>query len=210
MPSTSFKLFGQQKPLDELLGRGKVADIALWRNKRLSASILLAITVVWILFEVAEYHFLTLLCHASIAAMLFVFIWSNGAALLDLPPPRIPEIILSEKVYKDAVISVHRRLRWFIFKLHEIACGKDLKLFLKTVGLLWVLAVLGSSTSSLTLIYFVTVCFLTLPALYEQYEHEIDHLAIRGKQDLKRLFSSVDAKVLNKIPRGPVKDKKHN
>ncbi|XP_078175269.1 reticulon family protein [Carex rostrata] len=206
----SSKLFGRQKPLYDLLGRGKVADIALWRNKRLSASILIGITTVWILFEVAEYHFLTLLCHAAIAAMLFVFIWSNGAAMLDLPPPRIPENILSEKVYTQAVTVVHRQLRWFTFKLHEISCGKDLALFLRTIGLLWVLAVLGSNTSSLTLLYFVAVVFLTLPALYDQYEDEVDHLAIKGKQDLKKLFTNVDTRFLNKIPRGPVKEKKQN
>jgi hypothetical protein len=56
----------------------------------------------------------------------------------------------------------------------------------------------------------VTIGFLTLPALYEQYEHEVDHLAYKGKEDLKRLFAKVDTKVLHKIPRGPVKEKKHN
>lgn len=80
-----------------ILMSGAVADIALWRNKRLSASILIGITTVWILFEVAEYHFLTLLCHASIAAMLFVFIWSNGAAMLDLY--LISQPIFSRKCY---------------------------------------------------------------------------------------------------------------
>jgi hypothetical protein len=56
----------------------------------------------------------------------------------------------------------------------------------------------------------VAVGFLTLPALYEQYEYEVDHLAIKGKQDLKKLLSNVDTRFLNKIPRGPVKEKKRN
>jgi hypothetical protein len=38
----------------------------------------------------------------------------------------------------------------------------------------------------------------------------VDHLAYKGKEDLKRLFAKVDTKVLHKIPRGPVKEKKHN
>ncbi|RRT82031.1 hypothetical protein B296_00013574, partial [Ensete ventricosum] len=60
-----------------------VADILLWRNKYLSAGVLAGATVIWFLFEVAEYHFLTLLCHISITTMLVVFIWSNVAALMD-------------------------------------------------------------------------------------------------------------------------------
>jgi len=43
--------------------------------------------------------------------------------------------------------------------------------------------------------------------LYEQYEGEVDHLATKGSQDLKKIFKKIDSKVLNKIPRAPVKDK---
>ncbi|KAJ3694449.1 hypothetical protein LUZ60_009929 [Juncus effusus] len=203
--SSSF--FGREKSLHQLLGGGKVADIALWRNKRQSTAVLIGITTVWMLFEVAEYHFLTVLCNAAITAMLFVFIWSNAAALLDLPPPRIPDIILSEKVYKQAVMAFHRRLNWALTNLHDIARGRDLKLFLRTIGFLWVFSVLTSSTSSLNILFLVVLCLMTVPTLYEQYEHEINHLAIRGKEDLRKLYKNMDKSVINKIPRGPAKEK---
>jgi len=51
------------------------------------------------------------------------------------------------------------------------------------------------------------LCLHTLPVLYEQYEGEVDHLATKGSQDLKKIFKKIDSKVLNKIPRAPVKDK---
>lgn len=49
---------------------------------------------------------------------------------------------------------------------------------------------------------------MTLPALYEHYEHEVDHLAAKGSHDLKKLYKKVDAQVLSKIPRGPAAAKK--
>lgn len=55
----------------------------------------------------------------------------------------------------------------------------------------------------------VLLCMVTLPVMYERYEHEVDYLASKGIQEVKRLFNTLDSKVLNKIPRGPVKEKKH-
>ncbi|KAJ0962671.1 hypothetical protein J5N97_027793 [Dioscorea zingiberensis] len=129
-PYSTHSLFRRQNSLHSLLGGGKVADILLWRNKHLSGGILAGVTVLWFLFEVVEYHFLTLLCHISISAMLLVFIWSNGAALLDKAPPMIPEIILSERAFREVASAFHTKLSIFISFLCDIASGKDLKLFL--------------------------------------------------------------------------------
>lgn len=45
--------------------------------------------------------------------------------------------------------------------------------------------------------------------MYERYEYEVDYLASKGNQDLRRLMDTLESKVLTKIPRGPVKDKKY-
>jgi hypothetical protein len=49
------------------------------------------------------------------------------------------------------------------------------------------------------------LCALTIPALYERYETEVDHLVAKGGEDLKKFYRKVDSNVLNKIPRGPIK-----
>jgi hypothetical protein len=49
-----------------------------------SAAILGAATAAWGLFEVAEYHFLTLACYAAMIAMLTFFIWTNASAFLNM------------------------------------------------------------------------------------------------------------------------------
>lgn len=58
-----------------------VADVLLWRKRNISASLLVGMTVMWFLFEVVEYNFVTLLCHISITTMLVFFIWCTGAEI---------------------------------------------------------------------------------------------------------------------------------
>ncbi|KAK1320906.1 Reticulon-like protein B1 [Acorus calamus] len=187
-----------------------VADVILWRNVHLSAGILAAVTVLWFLFEVVEYHFVTLLCHALITIMLVTFILYNGAALIDRTPPKIPQSILSEHTFREVALTFHAKLSNSLSILHHIACGKDLKLFLLAIAFLWIVSVIGSYCSSLSLLYFGFLCIFTLPVLYERYEHDVDYLANRGNRDLKKMYRKLDSKVLNKIPRGPVKKDKKN
>ncbi|WOL03820.1 reticulon-like protein B9 [Canna indica] len=200
--SSSQKLFGRQRPLHELFGQGKVANIILWRDKRLSSSILISVSLVWLLFEVMEYNFVSLLCHISILVMLLVFIWSNGAELLKQPSPKIPELMLSEETFTRAALLVHEKIGQFLSILHQIACGKDLKLFLSTVVSLWIISVVGSWFSTINLLFFVLSCGLTLPALYERYEDEVDYLVMKGSVDAKEWYNKFDSQFLGKIPRG--------
>lgn len=48
----------------------------------------------------------------------------------------------------------------------------------------------------------------TLPFLYNWYEEEAEHLAGRMIRETKRLYEKFDRQFLNKIPRGPVKERK--
>ncbi|KAG9450522.1 hypothetical protein H6P81_010487 [Aristolochia fimbriata] len=203
------KLFGRQRHLHAVFGGGRVADVILWRNKNLSAAILIGFTMLWFLFEVVEYPFITLLCHISITAMLLVFIWSNGAALFDRSPPRIPEMILSESAFREVSLVVRAELNRFLSSLNDISSGKDLSLFILSIFVLWMLSVVGSYFSSLSILYMCYLSLQILPALYERYENEVDYLASKGSRDIRKMFKRFDSKVLNKIPRGPVKEKKY-
>lgn len=48
----------------------------------------------------------------------------------------------------------------------------------------------------------------TVPVLYEKHEHKVDPLAEKASIELKKRYAVFDEKVLSKIPRGPLKDKK--
>ncbi|KAG2625974.1 reticulon-like protein B9 isoform X2 [Panicum virgatum] len=201
------RLFHRRGSVHKLLGRRKVADILLWRDKNLSAGILAGATLVWFLFDVVDYNVVTLLCHMALLGMLLLFIWSNAAPLFDRRPPQIPEAIVSEKAFREIAQTAQYKLAHFVSILYDIACGKDLKKFLMVIGSLWVLAVVGDTCSFTTLLYVGFLCALTLPPLYERYETEVDHLVAKGGEDLKKFYEKVDSNVLNKIPRGPVKTK---
>ncbi|XP_042466786.1 reticulon-like protein B9 isoform X1 [Zingiber officinale] len=196
-----------KRSLHDHLGGGKIADVLLWRNNYLSAGILTGATIVWFMFEVAEYHFLTLMCYTTISAMFVIFIWSNFAVLTDRSPPKIPEIILSEHAFKELTLSLHSKISGFASTLQDIARGKDLKMFLLAIALLWLVSEIGSFCSSLNLLYLSLLCAHTLPALYDRYEDEVKSLAMKGSRDLRVFYETIDSKFLNKIPRGPVKEK---
>lgn len=55
----------------------------LWRNKKISASVLTSATVVWVLFEWLNYNFLSLLCFALVIGMVGQFLLSNASGLLN-------------------------------------------------------------------------------------------------------------------------------
>ena len=48
----------------------------------------------------------------------------------------------------------------------------------------------------------------TVPVLYEKYEDHVDSFGEKAIAEIKKQYAVFDAKVLSKIPRGPLKDKK--
>lgn len=58
------------------------ADLLLWRDKKLSAGVLSGATAIWILFDVLEYHLLTLVCHGLILGLVGLFLWSNAGTFI--------------------------------------------------------------------------------------------------------------------------------
>ncbi|URE24267.1 Reticulon, partial [Musa troglodytarum] len=91
--SKIFRLFGREKPLHRILGGGKPADVFLWKNKKASAIVLGGATAIWVLFELMEYHLLTLICHCLILSLAILFLWSNATTFINKSPPHIPEVI---------------------------------------------------------------------------------------------------------------------
>ncbi|KAK4735516.1 hypothetical protein R3W88_009777 [Solanum pinnatisectum] len=90
------------------------ADIFLWRDKKI-ASVLGFATSLWVLFELLQYHLLTLVCHILILALAVLFLWSNASTFINKSPPQIPDVILPE----DIVLGVAAALRTEINKALE-------------------------------------------------------------------------------------------
>ncbi|XP_006654676.1 reticulon-like protein B1 [Oryza brachyantha] len=204
-----YRLFGREKPVHSVLGGGKPADLFLWRNKKISVGVLAGATAIWLLFEVMDYHLLTLLCHCVILTLAILFLWSNASTFINKSPPNIPEVRIPE----DLAVNVARSLRFEINRgfatLREIGQGHDLKKFLIVVAGLWILSVLGSCCNFLTLFYIVFMALYTVPVLYEKYDDKIDAFGEKAMIELKKYCAIFDEKCLAKIPKGPSKNKKH-
>ncbi|EEE65781.1 hypothetical protein OsJ_21474 [Oryza sativa Japonica Group] len=202
-PNKEIRLKGNGLHAQVIL-RKFAADVLLWKDKKTSAVVIGGATVIWILFEVLDYHLLTLLSHVMIGALAILFLWSKATTFIKKSPPDIPVVQIPE----DVAVNVSRALRSDINRaLHlfrEIALGHDLKKFLGVIVALWVLSEVGSCCDFLTLIYVAVLMLHTVPILYDKYQDKVDHFAGRAHSEACKHYEVLDAKVLSKIPRGPI------
>ncbi|KAF8413444.1 hypothetical protein HHK36_001431 [Tetracentron sinense] len=202
------RLFGREKPVHKVLGGGKSADVLLWRNKKISASVLTGATAIWVLFEWLNYHFLTLVCFVLVLGMLALFLWSNASGLLNRSASQIPRLVLPGELFLNISVSIGAEVNRFLGILQDIACGGNLKQFIMVVAGLWAVAVIGSWCNFLTVLYIGFVAAHTLPVLYERYEDQVDGFVYQLLEQLQHNYRKLDAGVLSKIPKGKFKGKK--
>ncbi|KAG1371453.1 reticulon-like protein B1 [Cocos nucifera] len=202
------RLFGRRDPLHTVFGGGKSADIILWRNKHMSGGILAGVTVIWLLFEWMGYHLLTFICHSLIFLLALSFIWSIAASFVNRSPPKFPEVILPEDMFLSIAHAVRYQINEAFATFIYVASGKDLKQFVMVIAGLWVVSVIGSWFSFLTLFYIVFLITYMVPALYEKYEDQVDSIAEKAMVEIDAHHAVLDEEVLQKIPRGPFTYKK--
>ncbi|CAA0843073.1 Reticulon-like protein B5 [Striga hermonthica] len=187
-----YRLFGREKPVHKVLGGGKPADIFLWRDKKVSAAVLGVATANWVLFELLEYHLLTLVCHLLILGLAILFLWSNASTFINKSPPKIPNVVIPEDIVLAIASSIRIEINRALATLRDIASGRDLKKFLAVIAGLWVLSVFGSCFNFLTLFYICFVLLLSVPLIYEKYEDQIDAFAEKAEAELKKQFDRDD------------------
>ncbi|KAM2227764.1 hypothetical protein ACFXTI_014538 [Malus domestica] len=202
------RLFGREKPVHHVFGGGKAADIFLWRDKKVSAGVLIALTIIWVFFELLECHLLTLVSHLLIIGIAMLFLWSNASTFINKSPPHIPQVQIPEKPVLQIASAITSEINRAFVIVREIASGKDLKQFLSAIAGLWVVSILGKYYNFLTLVYIVVVLLFTLPVFYEKYDDQVDAVAEKALTEMKKQYAVFDAKVLSKIPRGQTKAKK--
>ncbi|PUZ36749.1 hypothetical protein GQ55_9G061800 [Panicum hallii var. hallii] len=203
------KLFGRQKTLHGVLGGGKSADVLLWRNKKISSSVLALATAIWVSFEWLDYHFLTIVSFALVLGMVVQFVWSNFSNMLSGSPPQVPRVALPDEMFVNIAVAIGAQVNKFLSFLQDVSCERNLKHFLVAIAGLWAAAVIGSWCNFLTVIYIGFVCAHTLPVLYEKYEDQIDGYLYNLLGLLRDQYQKLDQGVLSKIPKGNMKAKKN-
>ncbi|KAK9075366.1 hypothetical protein SSX86_003689 [Deinandra increscens subsp. villosa] len=202
-----YRLFGRERPVHKVLGGGKAADIFLWKDKKVSGGVVGFATLIWVLFELVEYHLLTLVCHTLILALALLFLWSNAAAFINKSAPKFPEVQLPEDIVLGVASAFRIEINRALVVLRNIASGKDLKKFLSVIAGLWVLSILGGYWNFLTLVYTSFILLHTVPYLYDRYEDKVDAFGEKAEAEIKKQYAIFNVKVLSKIPVGALKHK---
>ncbi|VFQ60041.1 unnamed protein product [Cuscuta campestris] len=189
-----------------MLGGGNVADLLLWKNKQVSAAMVIGVTLVWFLLEVEEFTVVSLLSYLSIFAMALLFLWSTASSLFDIwSPPDLEDVAIPESTIK----WLFGKLNKFLLTFYEVASGKDLRKFILAITVLWILSVIGNYFNFLNLVYTGFICLATIPAIYERYESDVNRLASKGYEDFKVLYEKSGLKAqFDKIPKKPLKQRK--
>ncbi|XP_071703226.1 reticulon-like protein B8 [Rutidosis leptorrhynchoides] len=193
------KLFGRQKPIHHVLGGGKSADVLLWRNKKISASVLGAATAVWVLFEWLDYNFLPLVCFGLVVCIIGQFIWSH---LLNRSPPRV---VLPDELFVNIATSVGAEVNRALFFLQNVGSRGDIKQLVVVVGSLLAAAIIGTWCNFWTVMYIGFVAAHTLPVVYEKYDDQIDSSVYSVLGKVQNNYSKLDASVFSRIPKAAAK-----
>ncbi|CAJ2670526.1 unnamed protein product [Trifolium pratense] len=78
-------------------GNDIMKDIVLWKRKKLSTMIIVTATVTWVLMEVYQFNFLTLMSWLAIFVVASIFIYSNMLKLLGKEPQNLLRLELKEE-----------------------------------------------------------------------------------------------------------------
>lgn len=211
-PSSAYgpgnRFLTKDKTVYQLLGGGRAADSALWRDKYLSAGTLGGSTLIWFLLEKSGYTFVTLMCNILMFVVVILFVWANVAALLNRNGPPVPELSLSEDFVFSTARLIREELNRALGVARDVALGKDFKLFLKVIATLYIVSTVTSWFNFLTCVWIGIVLLHIVPFIYDKYEDVIDHHAKNAADTASYHYRRVDDAILSKIPKAPAKQKK--
>nr|GEW19280.1 reticulon-like protein B1 [Tanacetum cinerariifolium]GEY87472.1 reticulon-like protein B1 [Tanacetum cinerariifolium] len=98
------------------------------RNKKISASVLAGATALCVLFELLEYHLVTLVSYVLILVFSVIFLWFSASKFIIKSPPTIPEVKILEDTLRQVAGVVRTEVNNFLGMLHDFASRRDLSL----------------------------------------------------------------------------------
>ncbi|CAL5343744.1 unnamed protein product [Camellia sinensis] len=205
--ASHFRLIGRQTTVHQMMGGGTAADVILWKRRRVSCGIIVVATVAWFLLERSGLSFLSICSDVLLILIALPFLRANYASFRNKPIQTLPELVLSEEMVTNAAASFRVKINYALLMAHDITIGKDFRLFFKVVVCLWLLSVIGSVISFLTLAYIGIILFVTVPALYNKYQDHVDRFAGLIHRQFSNHYKIVDENVISRFPRSFSKDK---
>lgn len=189
------------------MGSGIAADVLLWKRRHISFGVIVVATVAWILFERSGLSFLTICSDVLLILVVLLFLRANYSAFRNKQLHTLPELELSEEMVNNAAASFRVKINNVLLMAHDIALGKDFRLFFKVVVYLWLLSVIGSFFSFFTIAYIGTIVLITIPSLYNKYDEPVDRYYGMIQKQFSKHYKIVDESVFSRLPRNLPKDK---
>ncbi|KAJ4849487.1 hypothetical protein Tsubulata_030304 [Turnera subulata] len=174
-------------------------DVFLWRRKKLSFLVLSAATGAWVLLNVYEFNFVTVLCWAAMLIVASLFLYGNLVRLLRKEDLDFTGVEISEETTSRVANSVRGSIEDGIRWIFEVSAAREWFVFVRVVAVLWLLSYLGSCFDLLTLLYIGIMVGLTVPLIYVKNEERIKRWEQRVRMQLRRFYDKVDEKVFKKI-----------
>ncbi|KAL6572907.1 hypothetical protein OROHE_002383 [Orobanche hederae] len=185
-----------RKPADIL------SDVVLWRRKQLNVIILLTATASWIVMEVYQYNFITVLSWVAMAIVACLFFWGSIHRLLKKEAPDLSEMEISEETAKEHADSFRQWAEEGVRLMLHVSTEREWFVFAGVVGFLYLLSVVASHFHLLTLTYIGVVLGMTIPAIYVKNEQKIADFRETQRTRARRLYSVMNGKyqeIRNKI-----------
>ncbi|KAK7822840.1 reticulon-like protein B11 [Quercus suber] len=192
----------------QALGGGSVADVILWKKWYGGIVVLMSTSTLWFLFERAGYNLVSFVANVLFLLVFILFFWAKSASLLNRPLPPIPDLEISDESVVKAADAMQIWINSALSIAHDIALGRNLKLFLKVAVGLWVISYIGSLINFLTLVYIGVILSLSVPVVYDKFQDHIDEKLCVIHRILQTQYRKIDDKILKKIPFPSNKQKK--
>ncbi|XP_050261426.1 reticulon-like protein B11 [Quercus robur] len=192
----------------QALGGGSVADVILWKKWYGGVVVLMSTSTLWFLFERAGYNLVSFVANVLFLLVVILFFWAKSASLLNRPLPPIPDLEISDESVVKAADAMQIWINSALSIAHDIALGRNLKLFLKVAVGLWVISYIGSLINFLTLVYIGVILSLSVPVVYDKFQDHIDEKLCVIHRILQAQYRKIDDNILKKIPFPSNKQKK--
>ncbi|AES94781.1 hypothetical protein MtrunA17_Chr5g0402811 [Medicago truncatula] len=189
-------------------GNDIMNDIVLWRRKKLSAIVLIVATSSWMLLEVCQFNFLTLISWLAIFVVTSIFLYSNMLTFFGKEPPNLLRLELKEetatRMAKTVRAWIEKSIRW----LFVVSIKEDWPVFVGVMVRLLAISYVGTCMDFLTFIYIGILTGMTLPITYMKNEDKIKRCMEWLREKYKKSYEIIDEKAINKFKSRILNDEK--
>ncbi|GBG91599.1 hypothetical protein CBR_g52633 [Chara braunii] len=194
-----FSALKKERSMREVLGGGRTADLLLWTNVKKSGATLGVLTALWILVEFCGFTMMTITCKFLMVAVGVLFVWANFAYLFRRAPPPVPKIELKEEKVQEVAAKIRVVVNESLLLCRDVACGKEFKLFVRALWILYFASMIGSWFTFISLSYLLVLLAFIVPKVYETYERDVDKVRMAAMEQTIKYYEVADRAVVGAV-----------